>query len=136
MTLLLAQAATGSEPISSWIALAGQIGGLIVVVVFFLRYLSEANTLWRKDMEALVSRIEINEKANRDATAQLADDVKMITQSFREEHHSTVNHLLQTTREVVQTLGAVTAQVGALGLQVASLREVVELIRGPKKPGG
>jgi len=118
--------------IPPFVTTLGQLAGIVVTVVYFLRHISEQNAVNRKSQEDVVSRVDAimdrvdaMESANRDATRQTATEFTAAVTEFRQEHRRTVDGLIAVHKESGATIGAIAGRVGDLGTQVTGLAQQV-----------
>lgn len=92
----------------------GAAGGVVVVVVYFLRHIAEQSRLNREAAAMALSRFEAMEKAHRESSVLNAQRVREISEEFRGETRHCVEGLIKLNREAAEAMGRVASRVDAL----------------------
>lgn len=140
--LVFAQVTTTAGPadalspgLSALVGSLGPTGGVVVVVVYFLRHLTRRDGRQQKweevvvdRMEKLVDRVDAMEEANRAVSQKVADEFTATTRELNTEYRRTVDALVGVHRSTGETLGAVSGRVTELTSQVVRLSDLADQV--------
>lgn len=129
---LFAQVATAPEQLpplgpgmSAMLGSLGPAGGVVIVVIYFLRYSSHREAAYRKSLEKIVDRVEKMEENNRLANEKMVEGFTKTVQEVHEEHRKTIDWLADVQKDTGVALGHVTERVDVLGGHVERLGEQI-----------
>ncbi len=121
-----------SEPgVAAMLGGLGPAGGVVLVVIYFLRYSSRREARWQRTsenlvdrMEKITDRVEAMGSTNRAAIEKVATDFSATVKELNTEYRRTVDSLVNVHKSTGDTINAVSNRVGELTTQVSKLGEV------------
>jgi hypothetical protein len=114
------------EELKLLLPVLGPTAGVIIVVVYFLRHLSNEAKLQREETSDNIRRIEAIEANCREVSQATVAEFRTAVQESRLESREMVIQLLSINRDTVKTVNEVSNRVGELGLRVAELGHAVD----------
>ena len=106
----------------------GPSAGVVVVVIYFLRYIAEITNDHRRSMETLMSRVESIEKESSQAIRDVTQSFKADVAESRLEAREMAMNLLQVNREAVSTMSQMATGQSELRSEVKQLSTVVNTL--------